>query len=421
MTSRMVFLRWVGSLLLAGLIVGTVGAIQHQARAWTSAAPGEGHDQQEEAGLSGAPVQAADDSSSAVWSVDDMTFESLYPAGFRFTARITSSAGAIVRGRVIWSHVPGRQSSALIEIDEGTGLLTASWEPGQDNVPPWVGITYYWDVGDAAGNSFQTEPQYVEYEDNTRAWLRSESEDIIVFSEGLPSEVNQLTIDAMAAQRETYRAAWGGLLPYKPRAILFGDRDAWSEWRVGLLDPAVIGETSDHWGGTAQTASSFGGLNDLAYGTVLHEVAHLYQNEFTVMQACTWITEGNATFFELNTQNDYEAYVRNLARSGRLPSLLNGTGPGTCGLNRRLGYNVGYTFWAWLVDNYGLEGHRKLIDLLGEGMPRNAAIEAVTGLSAQEVERQWRIWLGASPVPPTLAPTPTFQFLPSPTPFSFGN
>jgi hypothetical protein len=138
------------------------------------------------------------------------------------------------------------------------------------------------------------------------------------------------------------------------------------------------------------------------------------------MSACTWLTEGNATFFELSQMNDYEQSVRALAADGRLPNLLDGTGPGTCGQNRRMGYNVGYTFWKWLVDNYGLEGHRQLIELLGTGMIRNQAIERVTGLPAQEVESRWRVWLGASPLPPTLFPTPTIYQFPSVTPWIFG-
>lgn len=356
------------------------------------------------------------------WSVADDRFESLYPAGFRFTARITSSAGPIVRGRVIWSHTPGRQKSALVTVDEATGLLTARWEPGAglDVVPPWVGITYYWDVGDAAGNTFRSGPQHVEYADHTRSWLRSESDDVIVFSEGMGPDINQMVLDAMRLQRETFRRAWGDVLPYKPRAILFSSREAWQEWRVGLSNAGWIGLTDPNWGGTAQVLSFIGGFEDLAYGTVLHEVAHLYQAEYTLMTPCTWLMEGNATFFEIAQQTDYLAYVRSLARSDQLPNLLDGTGPGTCGASPRRGYNIGYSFWVWLTEHYGLDGHRQLIELLRQGFTRNQAIEMTVGFTVQEVERRWRVWLGASPSAPTLVPTPTINWLPSPTPFVFG-
>jgi hypothetical protein len=225
-----------------------------------------------------------------------------------------------------------------------------------------------------------------------------------------------LTMDAMAAQRETYRVAWGDLLPYKPRAILFGDRSAWEEWRIGASNPRVIGQTSDDWGATVQVVSG-GNLYDLAYGTVLHEVGHLYQDAFTVLSAGTWFIEGDATFFELSQQYDYEQAVRALAAVGELPVLLQGTGPGVSGQRAREGYDIGYTFFKWLTDNYGLEAHRELMALIDKGTPRNQAIEAVTGMTVEEVESAWRVWLGASAVAPTLIPTPTLLFFPSPTPF----
>jgi hypothetical protein len=354
--------------------------------------------------------------SSVEWTVGALTFESRYPRGFVFTAEINSSAGPIVRGRVIWSLSPSTQRSTPFEIDPASGLLVAEWQPGPgESTPPWLGLTYTWSVGDAAGNSFETEPRYAEYADTSREWLRSESEDIIVFSQGMPAEVNDLTLEAMAAQRDTFRAAWGDLLPYRPRAILFGDLDAWREWQVGHMSPNIAGLTRSEWGGTVQRVTGAGG-RDIAYGTVLHEIAHLYQDAFTFMPAGNWFVEGNATLFELEQYYDYEAAVRALAAAGQLPALLDGTGPGVSGRDARRGYDIGYTFWRWLVDNYGLEGHYQLITLVNEGMARNDAIEQVTGLSVTEVESRWRVWLGASPVAPTLVPTPAFFFLPSPTP-----
>lgn len=351
------------------------------------------------------------------WTVGDLTFESNYPRGFTFTAEISSSAAPITRARVVWSHAPGTQRSRSARIDPDTGTLVAEWVvQGSDAVPPWVGVTYTWDVTDAEGNFFETEPLYVEYADDSREWTRTESEDIIVFTQGLPEEVGPLAVEAMAELRETFRQAWGDLLPYKPRAILFGDQEAWLEWRVGFQNPRVIGTTRDDWGATVQIVAG-GNIEDLAAGTVPHEIAHLYQGEFTLMTAGSWFIEGNATFFELHQQYDYEASVRELAATGRLPALLADTGPGVSGQNARRGYDIGYTFWKWFVENYGLDGHRELIQTLKRGTSRDAALEAVTGLSLDEIEGRWRVWLGASPVPPTLFPTPTMFFFPTVTPY----
>jgi hypothetical protein len=115
--------------------------------------------------------------------------------------------------------------------------------------------------------------------------------------------------------------------------------------------------------------------------------------------------------------------VRNLAASNQLPALLEGSGPsqnsvGPDGINR-LGYDMGYVFYKWFVEIYGLDAHREFMELLGPSIGFNAALEQVTGLPYQEIERQWRIWLGASPEAPTLVPIPTMRFPPTVTPFIF--
>jgi hypothetical protein len=86
----------------------------------------------------------------------------------------------------------------------------------------------------------------------------------------------------------------------------------------------------------------------------------------------------------------------------------------------RLGYDIGYTFFKWLVQNYGLEAHHDIVEILqSPDVTRNEALEMVTGLTVEEIENEWREWLGAEGAAPTLAPTWTPQSFPSPTPFVF--
>lgn len=367
------------------------------------------------------PVATGD----AEWTIGERTFESFYPNGFVFTFEAASSAGAIESATVVWSHAPGNLNRRAAEYDEETGVFTAIWAGVADTaIPPWVAVNYQFRFTDEAGNTyvsewFTGEEYYVSDED----WSRYESEDIVVFVEGgLPEETGPLTLDAMAAQRETYRQAWGALLSNKPRAILFSNRDSWERWQQGQVNERVIGITEERWGGIAQIISR-GGVEDLAYGTVLHEVGHLYQSEFASsgFLAGTWWIEGNATFFELSQQYDYEQRVRNLAVNGQLPNLLGDTGPNPTGRGPdgigRLGYDIGYTFFKWIALNYGLDAHRQIIEEIGRNRPRNEVLEEVLGMPADQIESAWRIWLGATPAAPTLVPIPTMPTFPTVTPF----
>ena len=379
---------------------------------------------------------------SLQWTLDAMTFESNYPNGF--TARITpsSTGGAIVRARLVW-YGPAQRANQTRrvnveegEIDPDTGVISARWEPSAtEMVPPWVQIKYHWELRDEAGNVYETEPALAEYEDNTRTWTREESEDAIVFTSDLSGDVKELVLDAMARRHDMYLAVWGASLPYRPRVILFGDYDAWLEWRTADTNTSdtsvVVGQTYDEWGAIVQVL--FGrnlqdAYEDLAYGTVVHEVEHLYQNEFLsgrrLYDVPGWFYEGDATFFELRQSYDYEQRVRNMAADDDLPPLLVGVvgGPRIDGKNPRDGYDIGYTFFVWMQTLRGdLSVHHAVMVALAQNTPFIDALEAATGMSKDEIEREWRLWLGASEAAPTLIPTWTPPPFPEPpTPMQFG-
>lgn len=420
MRTRVLLTATVG-LLLATVMLLSVGL---EATAQDGSTPTPHADRNDPAVFYAEPAVKTGD---AEWTLSDNTFESLFPDGFEFSIKVSSTGGDVVAATAVWSHAPRNISRRAAEYDEDNDRFVARY-PGiaEASLPPWVAVNYQWRFTDSAGNTYST-GWYMgeEYSDTTHNWTRYESEDIIVFVvEGLPDNTGQLTMDAMAAARETYVQAWGAQLPNKPRAILYATRDQYMQWQRGGSNPNVIGTTSIDWGATVQRMSG-GDVIDLTWGTIVHEVAHLYQAQFAPAGFApgTWWNEGNATFFELNQQYDYEQRVRNLASRNQLPALLDGTGPGQNstgpdGLNR-LGYDVGYTFFKWLALNYGLETHYEIISQVRTGEDRNAILEEVLGMPISEIEREWRLWLGASPDAPTLVPTPTFPFRPTQTPFQF--
>lgn len=378
----------------------------------------------------------------AVWSINESTFTSNYPNGFTVKVQASSEAGAIERARLIWHRSNLRENQNLFinaeeaQIDPVTNTITARWEPdSRQMIPPWVLISFHWELRDSDGNAISTDSELAEYADTTREWSRFESDEAVVFASDLPGDIEQQVLDAMAQQYDKYLTVWRQPLPYRPRIILFGNYDAWLEWRTADRPSddgnVVVGQTFDSWGAIVQVL--FGTEEEdyieLAYSTVVHEVEHLYQSEFWSGRRRgdipRWFIEGDATFFELYQGYDYEERARAVAES-YLPPLMVDTASAEriFGTNTRDGYDVGYTFFVWLQEHSGgtLDMHRDLMGLLMVDVLFFDAVQTVTGLSAQEVESAWRSWLGISPVVPTLVPTPTLKpLLPSPTPFQPGS
>jgi len=367
---------------------------------------------------------------SATWTITDDVFTSKYPHGFKFSIQASSSGGAIERVRVIWNKATlrateTRQVYAIdAELDEGTYL--ASWEPDATQMlPPWSLLAYHWEFRDAAGNVYETEPVQVEYADNTQPWQRSESDDAIVFTLDLQDGVRQDVLDALAQQRDKYLAVWGAPLPYRPRIVLFGDLDAWNAWRTvpQYGSGVVVGQTFDQWGVIAQVAyptPNSDTLYELAYATVPHETEHLYQGEFLSGRNRNdvpgWFIEGDATFFQIAQYEDPLGYIRGRAADDTLPRLLTDNpadAPRTDGDNWMDGYYGGYTFFLWLEETTGgLTAEAQAMKLLAQDAPFMSTLEQVTGMTTDQIERAWRVWLGAPAEPPALIPTWTPPAMP---------
>lgn len=364
---------------------------------------------------------------NAIWSVESEAFTSSYPDGFTFTIRVQSNAAPVTVASVIWSHTPNELKRQETQDIDGNGLIQIRYRTSRA-IPPWVAVNYYWSFIDANGNRYRTDwivgSEYVP--DDPDQWIRYESEDIIVVIQNtLSQDAISNTVDAMTQQRNTFLQAWGELLPYKPRAILFSDRQDFNAW-LGNFDTSILGLTDPEWGTTVQVFNPEDTLADLTYGTVPHEIAHLYQFEFVGERGFpsgSWFTEGNATLFELSQMYDYEDRIRTVALEGNLPPLFQNDnlfamsfGPDQ---RSRYGYDLGYTFWKWLIVEYGLDGHRQLIERLADGVERNDALESITGLRLSEIETAWAQWLGAeAAAPPILVPSNIeHQFPPTMTPF----
>ncbi|MBN1565420.1 MAG: hypothetical protein JXA10_16355 [Anaerolineae bacterium] len=373
----------------------------------------------------------------AAWTITANTFTSQYPAGFTFSIQASSAAGPIVAASVEWVHRADRAGQtrrirrADAAIDAETGTITAVWAASQsDAVPPWVEVRYVWKLRDEAGNQYETETTLAEYEDQSRTWIRTETDEIIVISTGLSEAFNRTVIEAMESLREKYIAGWGDTLPYRPRVILFADRADFDEWRIFSVDTSSLGYilgglTVPTWGGTVQVVT--GEPEFLAYSIVPHEIEHLYQFEYLAKRTATtpgWFTEGDAVFYETHPQRfaSVAEYVAQRVANNTIPALLDGEGPRVDGSDSLEGYYLGYTFMRWINDNWGIAKHKELMALLATNMPFVEALEQALGMSKVEIERAWRQSIGATSDAPTLIPTWTPPaFLPSPTPFTFGN
>ncbi len=408
--------------------------------------------------LGGTVTIQAQGASNVTFTVEETTFESNYPRGMTFTISASSDAGEITRATLFYELRTGLRERENGEFDSEMGAWVARPYSLRGGLPPWVDFHYYWLLTDSEGNTYETEPQYGIYEDNTREWWHVDTEDITLYWFGDMPELGEHVSETMAAMREYFTEGWGRTLSYKPLAVLFPPGDVWNEYVEGGNNPRAAGFTSRGEGYTVQRIPRLmtpeehevarercGGyfygsrentveewrLQDMVH-TIVHEITHLYQSDFRVSGPTFWI-EGEPEFFgnlALDWRSrDAESRMMNYGAMGYPLPTLQGEGPGG-GSTRSadgchaLAYAVGETFIRFLVENYGgLETHRLVIENL-PGHTVQEAISLVTGVPFVDLENQYRAHYGIAPVDilptptPLVIPTASFSF---PTPAMSGN
>lgn len=435
---KQIILLVVAMVLVMSLPVLLLGSHQPEARAQDDSTPMPGSVQEDEVEVFKYDDPARVENGEADWALNETQFVNNYPDGFIFLGNASSSGGDLVSVSILYSHTPIWEEDVRIrgDVDPDTGEMRVEVSGRDaDGIPPWLPVNYRWRISDASGTVYFSE--WIigeEYSDNARNWTRFENEDAIVFiQEGLPDDIAERSLEALADTHDEYIAAFGKTLSFAPRVILFNDRAAFEEWRAFQVSSGgtyVVGQASPQWGAIVQFLTDDDPLS-LA-NTVVHEVAHLYQYDSFEFRAPGWFIEGNATFFEFRQDYDYLGRVQGYAITNQLPRLfLDGgpapasTGPDDFG---RWGYDVGYTFVLYFIETYGFEAHRALVKMMGapENMPGYeveenfiAALETITGMDIERLEDEWRRWLGATQPAPTLIPSPTaaMRFPATPTPF----
>ncbi|MBN2471929.1 MAG: hypothetical protein JXN59_14495 [Anaerolineae bacterium] len=346
---------------------------------------------------------------AAHFTLERAEMVSRYPEGAEYIFRASSDAGPVERVQLrTWTR-EGSRSSTTLEWDEERQAFV-HFDRMSD--PPWFEINYNFSATDSAGNRYFTPDLKGEYADHTRKWLRRENEDVIVLLFGARESLADDLFTTTAQAMKVLQGAFGFELDYKPYVVVMPDQASFEEWQE-YPDPYLAGLTMSNRGYTIQTLQW--GEGDLVDTTVPHELTHIFQGFIAEARDIpAWFTEGNASYFEPVTQYDYEQRVRDLATRPEFPTLqghISTEYPGPDGRNRWV-YDIGYSFMRYWIATYGWESHQTFWQAQTKH-DFEEAMELATGVSFPELEAEWRAYIGAPGLAPTLIPSPTLRPFPT--------
>ena len=161
----------------------------------------------------------------------DFTYHSLYPLGLEFRAIIRPPEGVTISTvTLFYTFTTGMTSRQRAEPgDQPNEWVAILYEGG--GLPPWHEMDVTWGIRAADDMTADSAPVHAVYYDPTREWYRAESDDIIVYWFGMPTELGHYVLDAMAGNQEKYLAGFGIRLPYRPVSVIFPPGAIWNEYR----------------------------------------------------------------------------------------------------------------------------------------------------------------------------------------------
>ena len=273
------------------------------------------------------------------------------------------------------------------------------WDMTQTGgLPPGADLSYWWSIEDASGHKADTPVKTLSFDDGRHEWKEDQSSSFnLYWYKGDSHFAQQLVAageDALSRLEDDIGAKPERTIEvyvYGSTKALQGSLIFPQEWTGGLAYTeygiVALGISTDQlgWG----------------EGAMAHEMAHLVVHQVTMngygLVLPTWLDEGLAMYAEGELTSDFVSALSSAAKRGRLISVqsLSSSFPADTA-SATLAYAESYSLVEYLLDHKG--GKENMLDLLGAiraGSGYVEALQAVYGLSIDQLDSQWRQHLTA--------------------------
>lgn len=259
-------------------------------------------------------------------------------------------------------------------------------------LPPGTGITYWWVVTDAAGETAETAPARFVMEDERYEW-RSLSEGMVTLywyhgDEEFASELMGATQSALTRLADNT----GAELENPVRLYIYDDSAA--------LRGALI-FTQDWTGGVAFTRYGVVAIgigtsqSDLTWGkrVIAHELTHLVVHQVTFNpygDIPTWLDEGLAMNAEGEPSTSFTNVFNEALANDTLISVRSLASPFSAYASiSYLAYAESYQIVNYLLREYGRDKMQALLQTFTRGSGYDEALESVYGFDMDGLNIEW--------------------------------
>ena len=335
----------------------------------------------------------------------DATAESTYDEGIRFEVELQGSAPDRLE---LLMRTPYSEASFVVPVAPAGASAAYDWDTSVDHLTPNTLVTYRWRA--TVGDEVVLGPEEtVRYEDDREGldWQRAQLGDATVHwygdAEAQARRFGELTADGVARGEDLLGTRLAGpvdVFVYDSREDFFG----------------ALGPGAREWTGAAaypELRTIFmwlrGGSSAYLEVAMVHEVTHIVFFDATdnpFHEPARWLNEGIATWSESGDAGDQRGIVEFEASGAGLFSFEAITEQFPIGeRGGRLSYAQGTTLVDDIIDRHGREAIARIAAAYREGASDAEALEAGTGMAADELYAEFYASFGVD-VPEPIAPEP---------------
>ncbi len=338
----------------------------------------------------------------------DATADSTYDAEMRFEVELR---GADPDRLELLVRSPGSDASFVTPVEPAGDVATYVWDTSTDHVTPNTLVTYQWRA--TAGDEVVLGPEgTLRYEDDREGldWQQAQLGEATVHwyggAEAQARRFGELTAVGVAQAEDLLGTELAGpvdVFVYESREDFFG----------------ALGPGAREWTGAAayselRTIFMWLGGGSPAYLEVamVHEVTHIVFFDATdnaFHDPARWLNEGVATWSETGDAGDQRGIVEFEASGAGLFSFDAISEQFPIGeRGGQMSYALGTTMVDLIIDRYGREAIAEIAAAYREGASDAEALEAGTGVAADELYAAFYDEFGVAPpepVPPEPIPT----------------
>ena len=351
--------------------------------------------------------------------VTSNTASASFASEIKFELAVESSAGQIKSADLFYTFGDGKASNRLpsqINTTSGKGVtVTANKRMQQGEFAPELDISYYWRITDSAGNTLTTDPKVLRYADERFQWQEVSNDRVTVFWYGQNDRFGQQVLEWATQGLDRLEKTFGIKMSYPIHVVVYDTKENMSK---ALAPRGAVFEGGATVLGEAR--STYGTLLMLNTGdartTLWHELGHLVLHDRVKgpfeSSLPAWVDEGLAMYNESDDPNDgYKRALDQAISRDEVFRVRSMTSPNGIPAKVGIWYGQARSIVTYLLETGGKDKLLQLIDLLGKGTRTDDALKKVYGFDQDQLNDQWREWVGlqsqgSAPAPAAKEQTP---------------